>query len=162
MPYSIIVDIEAITLKGFDVPLEAAYLQVDCCTLETIRGRTYRIKQPDTPAQLALKYGLNPVRVWQTCNVLWRKLGLTVLRPCGWDWSEVSALLRDMCRGACAVYAKGPRLEKRMLDFHGILDLADFGAEKYPHAEHDPLDECVFFKKFIPLNSCQEHGTFKS
>ena len=68
------------------------------------------------------------------------------------QWGPVRKRITQICRlyAVCA-YAKGMDLEYRV--FFGeipFLDLAWWGAPKYPNDVHDPLSECRFFSQYIP------------
>jgi len=155
-PLFAILDIEAVMIgKGVDVPTEAALLLVDADTRDVRGSWKWEIWQPHSPLRLAQIHGLDERKVFASVRVHERLTGKRVrhVRRGLPGWPEVRQKILDIITGHGVVwtFSRGPQLERRLFPELRILDLQGFGCPKFPAGRtHDPLDECMFFRDFVP------------
>lgn len=152
--YYAVIDVEALVMGKVDIVEQVAVVLVDMYGQEVL-GEKHMIYQPLNAAQLAKSYSIDQQAVQKAIDgyALVTRDNYVHDNPYSAErWGVVRKRIVSMCqRYAVAVYAKGIALEYRV--FYGELpfwDLAWWGCAKYPHAVHDPLNECRFFSQYIP------------
>lgn len=154
--YYAVIDVEALVTPKVDIVEQVGFVLVDALGREVL-GEKHMIFQPFNADQIARRYAMNPAEVYRAVA------GYRLVTRDNYvhdypqlygykQWGPVRKRITQICRQyAAATFAKGMELEYRV--FFGeipFLDLAWWGAPKYPNEIHDPLSECRFFSQFIP------------
>ncbi|MDD5753159.1 MAG: hypothetical protein PHN45_00195 [Methylococcales bacterium] len=152
---SMVIDVEALV---FPEPAQCVVEQIGFCIVDdygnTVTSSKINVSQPYYNTQLSTQLGVD-INLVNRSIYFYEKITHDSYIHTGACYVSENTALDMVVQMAQAsnstVYAKGCALEKRVFGDRLVFeDLEWYACPKYPHSVHDPLQECLFFAKFIP------------